>query len=39
MIVSTTNLDDNISGNKKKKLFTIQYTKEELDKIQNDFLE
>ena len=39
MIVSTTNLDDNISGNKKKKLFIIQYTKEEVDKIQNDFLE
>lgn len=39
MIVSTTNLDDNIGRNKNKKLFTIQYTKEELDKIQNDFLE
>ena len=39
MIVSTTNLDDNNGGNKNKKLFTIQYIKEELDKILNDFLE
>ena len=39
MIVSTTNLDDNNGGNKNKNLFTIQYTKEELNKIQNDFLE
>ena len=39
MIVSTTNLDYNNGGNKNKKLFTIQYTNEELDKIQNDFLE
>lgn len=39
MIVSTTNLDDNNGRNKNKTLFTIQYTKEELDKIQNVFLE
>ena len=39
MIVLTTNLDDNNGGNKNNKLFTIQYTNEELDKIQNDFLE
>ena len=39
IIVSTTNLDDNNGVNKNKKLFTIQYTKEELNKIQNDFLE
>jgi len=39
MIVS--NHDNNENNNEKnnKKLFTIQYTKEELDKIQSDFLQ
>jgi hypothetical protein len=36
IIVPKTNNIDNI-GN--KKLFTIQYTKEELDKIQSDFVQ
>ena len=36
MIVSTTT---NIDKNTDDKKFTIQYTKEELDKIQNEFLE
>ena len=34
MIVSTNNID-NIEN---KKLFTIQYTKKELDQIQNEFV-
>jgi hypothetical protein len=29
---------NNIDDNENKKLFTIQYTKEELDKIQHDFV-
>ena len=37
MIVSKTNKIDNFDEN--KKLFTIQYTKNELDQIQSEFVE
>jgi len=38
MIVSTTDNENNNEKNNKK-LFTIQYTKEELNKIQSDFVQ
>ena len=39
MMIGPTNIEEHNNKEDKKLLFTIQYTKEELDKIQDNFVE